>query len=97
MVGWLGWATAQFLSVCMRYEAESELTRQLHVLVSMLTSVGDRLNLTLNWLVHVRIKCDIMDCWNQTWHRENQRMCDLTSECIYYDLASSVSDAFAIK
>lgn len=49
--GGLGWAGPRHPSISERDSAEVELIRQLYPLVCALAGEGDRLNLTLLWLV----------------------------------------------
>lgn len=42
-----------------KWDWKEELTWQLHPQVCVLTGEGDRLNMTLHWLAHTRLKCEV--------------------------------------
>lgn len=69
-------------------ELGAELTTQLHPQVCVLASTGDGANLTLHWLVHIRVRSEVtpgeflgdtqLDFWTQIPARgKNHEICGL--------------------
>lgn len=103
------WAGLQHSSVHVTYRTWVEATRQLHSLVCALAGAGERLHLTLSWLVHKGVKSEVTpgeaswrtpqpDYWphSDPGHRKSHRICGTTLKYMNQDWTSSAADACVV-